>query len=122
VTFPQELPWINHALVVFRFAQVHDLEGQDPRFPLIASISVRFLWGRGCLGGNPAIHEVSPQSVRWNRRSGDGKLRVDPRPVFWEGRSNRHSGQSNRPGSPRWKFWFYWIFLYRIVRLDQRSV
>jgi hypothetical protein len=54
-------------------------------FPLIQSISVRFPWGRDCLGGNPGIPKVSLQSVGWIGRSGDGKLRVDPRPVFLGG-------------------------------------
>jgi hypothetical protein len=49
---------------------------------LIVGVSVRFLWGRGCPGGNPTIPEVSLQSVGWIGRSGDGKLRVDPRPDF----------------------------------------
>jgi hypothetical protein len=52
---------------------------------LIVSISGRFLWGRGCPGGNPAIPEVSLQSVWWFGRSGNGKLRVDPRPGFLGG-------------------------------------
>jgi hypothetical protein len=76
----------------FWAAQVHGLEGQDPRFPLIESISVRLLWGRGCPGGNPGIPKVSLHSVGWIGRSGDGKLRVHPRPFFWVGQSNRHKG------------------------------
>jgi hypothetical protein len=32
---------------------------------LIVSVSGRFLWGRGCPGGNPTIPEVSLQSVGW---------------------------------------------------------
>jgi hypothetical protein len=51
-------------------------------FPLIVSVSGQFLWGRGCPGDNPAIPEVLLQSVGWFGRSGDGKLRVDPRPGF----------------------------------------
>jgi hypothetical protein len=31
-------------------------------------------------------------------------------------------GQSNRPGSSRWRFRFFQIFLCEFVRLDQRSV
>jgi hypothetical protein len=122
VTLPEELPWIDLDLLVFWVAQVHDLKGQNRRFPLIVGVSVRFLWGRGCPGGNPAILEVSPQSVGWIGRSSDGKLRVDLRPVFWVGRSNGHRGRSNRPRSPRWNFWFCQIFLYEFVRFDQRSV
>jgi hypothetical protein len=82
VTLPQELSWIDLDLVVFRVARVLDLEGLIPQFPLILGVSVRFLWGRGCPRGNPIIPEVSPQSVRWIGRSGDKKLRVDPRPDF----------------------------------------
>jgi hypothetical protein len=67
--------------------------GQDPRFPLIVSVSVRFFWWRGCSGGNPAIPEVSPQSMGWIGRSGDWKLRVDPRLVFL--------GVTTRPGKYR---------------------
>jgi hypothetical protein len=52
---------------------------------LIVSDSGRFLWGRGCPWGNPAIPKVSLQSVEWFGRSGDGKLRVDPRVGFLEG-------------------------------------
>jgi hypothetical protein len=85
VTLPHELPWINLDLVVFRVARVHDLEGQDPWFPLIESVSVWFLWGRGCPGGNPGIPKVSLQSVGWIGRSGNGKLRVDSRPGFLGG-------------------------------------
>jgi hypothetical protein len=90
VTLPQEPLWIDLDLVVFRVSRVLDLEGLNSRFPLIVGVLVRFLWGRGCPGGDPAIPEVSPQSVGWIRRLGDGKLRVDPQPVFWGGRSNRH--------------------------------
>jgi hypothetical protein len=82
VTLPQELPWIDLGLVVCRVARVQDLEGQDSRFSLIMGVSVWFLWGRGFPGGNLAIPKVSPQSVGWIGRSSDGKLRVDPRPVF----------------------------------------
>jgi hypothetical protein len=82
VTFPQEPPWIGLDLVVFRVARVLDLEGLNPRFPLIASVSGRFLWGIGCQGGNPATPDVSLQSVGWCRRLGNGKLRVNPRPGF----------------------------------------
>jgi hypothetical protein len=52
---------------------------------LIVSDSGWFLWGRGCPGGNPTISGVSLQSVEWFGRSGDGKLRVDPRVGFLEG-------------------------------------
>jgi hypothetical protein len=77
MTLPQELPWIGLDLVVFGVPRVYNLEGEDPRFPLIESVLVEFLWWRGCLGGNPTIPEVSLQSVGWIERSGDGKLRVD---------------------------------------------
>jgi hypothetical protein len=30
--------------------------------------------------------------------------------------------RSNRPGSSRWRSWFFRIFLCEFVRLDQRSV
>jgi hypothetical protein len=66
----------------FGVARVLDLKGLNPHFPLIVGVSVRFLWGRGWPGGNSAITEVSPQSVGWIGRSGDGKLRVDPRLDF----------------------------------------
>jgi hypothetical protein len=69
VTFPQESPWIGLDLVVFRVARVLSLESQNPQFLLIVSDSGRFLWGRGCPGGNPAIPEVSLQSVEWFGRS-----------------------------------------------------
>jgi hypothetical protein len=82
VTLPQELSWIDLNLVVFWVARVLDLEGLNPRFPLIVGVSVRFLWGRGCPRGNPAIPKVLSQSVGWIGRLGDGKLRVDPRPNF----------------------------------------
>jgi hypothetical protein len=85
VNLPQEPPWIGLDLVVFLVARVLDLEGLNPRFPLIVGISVRFLWGRGCLGGNPTIPEVSLQSVGWLGILGDRKLRVDPRPGFLGG-------------------------------------
>jgi hypothetical protein len=106
----------------FRVARVLDLEGLNPRFPLIVGVSVRFLCGRDCPRGNPAIPEVSPQSVGWIGRSGDGKLSVNPRPVFWVGRSNHHRGRSNRPGSSSLNFWLCRIFLYEFVRLDQRNI
>jgi hypothetical protein len=82
VTLPQELPWIDLDLVGYRVAGVLDLEGLNLRFPLIVGVSVWFLWGRGCPGGNPAILEVSSQFVGWIGRSGDGKLTVDPPPDF----------------------------------------
>jgi hypothetical protein len=122
MTFPQEPPWIGLDLVVFRVARVHDIEGLNPRFTLIVGVLVWFLWGRGSPGGNLAIPEVLPQSVGWIGRSGDGKLRVYPRPVFRVGRSNRHRGRSNRPRSPRSKFWFCWIFLCEFVYLDQSNI
>jgi hypothetical protein len=78
MTLPKKLPWIDLDLVVFRVARVLDLEGLNPRFPLIVGVSVWILWGRGCPGGNPAIPEVSLQSVGWIGRSDDEKLRVDP--------------------------------------------
>jgi hypothetical protein len=43
---------------------------------LIVSDFGRFLWGRGCPGGNPTIPEVSLQSVEWFRRSGVVKFWV----------------------------------------------
>jgi hypothetical protein len=46
--------------------------------------SGRFLWGRGCPGGNPTIPEVSLQFVECFGRSGDGKVRVDPQVGFLE--------------------------------------
>jgi hypothetical protein len=49
--------------VVFRVARVLALERQNLQFLLIVSDSGRFLLGRGCPGGNPAIPEVSLQSV-----------------------------------------------------------
>jgi hypothetical protein len=115
VTLPQELPWIVLDLVGFRVAWVLDLEGLNPWFPLIVGISIWFLWGRGCPGGNPAIPEVSPQFVRWIERWGDGKLRLTRGQIFWVGRSNR-------PGSSRWRFWFCQVFLLELVRLDQRRL
>jgi hypothetical protein len=57
----------------------------NPWFHLIESVSGWFLWERGCPRGNPAIPEVSLQSVGWFGRSGNGKLRVDPRPGFLGG-------------------------------------
>jgi hypothetical protein len=94
VTLPPNLPWIGLDLVVFRVGRVLDLERRFLQFLLIESDSGRFLWGRGCPGGNPAIPEVSLQSVEWFGRSGDGKSR----------------------------FWFRRIFLCEFVLLDQRSV
>jgi hypothetical protein len=85
VILPQESPWIGLDLVVFRVARVLALESRNLWFHLIVSDSGRFLWGRGCPGGNPAIPKVSLQSVEWFGRSGDGKLRVDPRVSFVEG-------------------------------------
>jgi hypothetical protein len=84
VTLPQESPVIGLDLVVFRVARVLDVESRNPWFLLILSNLGWFLWGRGCPGGNPAIPEVSLQSVEWFGRSGDGKLRVDPRLGFLE--------------------------------------
>jgi hypothetical protein len=52
---------------------------------LLVSDSGQFLWGGGSPGGNPSIPGVSLQSVEWFGRSGDGKLRVDPRVGFLEG-------------------------------------
>jgi hypothetical protein len=83
VTFPPNLPWIGFDLVVFWVARVLALVSRNLRFLLIVSILGRFLWGRGCPGGNPAITEVSLQSVEWFGRSGDGKLRVDSRVGFF---------------------------------------
>jgi hypothetical protein len=85
VTLPPNLFWIGLDLVFFRFGRVLDLESRFLRFLLIVSDSSRFLWGRGCPGGNPAIPEVSLKSVEWFGRSGDGKLRFDPRVGFLEG-------------------------------------
>jgi hypothetical protein len=88
VTLPQESPWIGLDLVVFWVAQVLALERRFLRFLLTVSDSGWFLWGRGFPGGNPAIPEVSLQSVECFGRSGNGKLRVDLRVGFLEGRSN----------------------------------
>jgi hypothetical protein len=85
VTLPPNLSWIGLDLVVFRVGRVLDLERWFLRFLLIPSNSVRFVWGRGCLGGIPAIREVSLQSVEWFGRSGDGKLRFDLRVGFLDG-------------------------------------
>jgi hypothetical protein len=85
VTLAPNLSWIGLDLVVFRVARVLALDSENLRFLLIVSISGQFLWGRGCPGGNPAISEVSLQSVEWFGRSGDGKLRFDPRVGFQEG-------------------------------------
>jgi hypothetical protein len=63
VTLPQQSPRNSFDLVVFRVPRVHDLEGQDPRFPLIESVLVDILRWRGPPGGNPAIPEVSLQYV-----------------------------------------------------------
>jgi hypothetical protein len=82
---PPNLPWIGLDLVVFRVARVLALESQNLSFLLIVRDSGRFLWGRGCPGGNPAIPEVLLQSVECFGRSGDGNLRFDPRVGFLEG-------------------------------------
>jgi hypothetical protein len=63
VTLPPNLSRIRLVLVVFRVGRVLDLEKQFLRFLLIVSVSGRFLSGRGCPGGNPAIPEVFLQSV-----------------------------------------------------------
>jgi hypothetical protein len=63
VTLPPNVPSIELDLVVFRVARVLDLECRNLRFLLIVSDLGRFLKGRGCPGGNPAIPEVSLQSV-----------------------------------------------------------
>jgi hypothetical protein len=99
----------------FRVVWVLDLEGLNPRFALIVGTSVRFLWGRGCPGGNPTILEVSPQSWGESRDRAMGSWRLTRGQIFWVGRSNR-------PRSSRWRFWFCRIFLCEFVRLDQRSV
>jgi hypothetical protein len=83
--FAPNISWIRLYLVVFRVARVVSLESQHLRFLLIESDSGRFLWGRCCPRGTPAIPEVSLQSVEWFGRSGDGKLRFDPRVGFLEG-------------------------------------
>jgi hypothetical protein len=49
--------------------------------PLWFTVSVL----QGCPGGNPAIPEVSLQSVESFGRLGDGNLRVDPRVGLLEG-------------------------------------
>jgi hypothetical protein len=85
VTLLQESPWIGLDLVVFQVLRVLVLERRFLQFFLIVSDSGRFLWGRGCPGGNPAIPEVSLQSVECFGRSGDGKLSVDPQVGFLEG-------------------------------------
>jgi hypothetical protein len=69
----------------FWVARVLALENRNLQFLLIVSDSGWFLWGRGCPGRNLAIPGVSLQSVEWFRRSGDGKLRFDPRVGFLEG-------------------------------------
>jgi hypothetical protein len=85
VTLPPNLSWIGLDLVVFRVGRVHDLKRRFLRFLLIVSDSVRFLWGRGCPRGNPAIPEVSLQSMEWFGRSGARKLRFDLWVGFLEG-------------------------------------
>jgi hypothetical protein len=85
VTLPPNLSWIGLDLVVFRVGRVLELVMWFLRFLLIVSDSGRFLWDRGCPGGNPAIPEVSLQSVEWFGRLGAGKLRFDPRVGFLEG-------------------------------------
>jgi hypothetical protein len=82
---PQNLPWIRLDLVVSRVARVLALESRNIRFLLIVSDSGRFFWGRGCPGGNLGIPEVLLQSMELFGRSGDGKLRFDPRVDFLEG-------------------------------------
>jgi hypothetical protein len=83
--FAPNLPWIRLDLVVFRVGRILDLERRSLRVLLIVSNSGRFLWSRGCPGGNPPIPEVSLQSVEWFGRSDDGKLRFGPRVGFLEG-------------------------------------
>jgi hypothetical protein len=85
VTLPPNLPWIGLDLVVFWVDRVHALVRRNLRFLLILCVSGWFLWGRGFPGGNPAIPEVSLQSMEWFGRLGDGKLRVDSRVGFPEG-------------------------------------
>jgi hypothetical protein len=63
VTLPPNLLRIGLDLVVSRVGRVLDLEKRFLRFLLIVSVSGRFLEGRGCPGGNPAIPEVLLQSV-----------------------------------------------------------
>jgi hypothetical protein len=106
VTLPPNLLWIELDLVVFRVGGVLDLERRFRRFLLIVSISGRFLWGRGCPGGNPANPEVSLQSVEWFGRSSARKLGFDPRAVFWKRRSNRLGGGLTALGVSRSKFCF----------------
>jgi hypothetical protein len=83
VTLPPNLPWIGLDLVVFRVGRVLDLERWFLRLLLIVSHSGRFLWGRGCPGGNPAIPEVSLQSMEWFRRSGRWEVEVWPAGRFF---------------------------------------
>jgi hypothetical protein len=64
---------------------------------LIVGISVWFLWGRGCPGGNPLFPKFHRNS--WGE-SGDhaiGSWGLTHGQIFWV-------GQSNHPGSCRWRF------------------
>jgi hypothetical protein len=83
VTLPLQTRGKLSNLVVFVGAWVLEDWSRDLWFPMIESVSVQFLWGRGRPWGDPGITKVSLQSVGWIERSGDAKLRADPRFLFF---------------------------------------
>jgi hypothetical protein len=88
VTLPPNLSWIGLDLVVFWVGQVLDLERRFLQFLLTMRDSGRFLWGRGCPGGNPAIPEVFCNS--WSD-SGDRAMGAIPE-VWPAGRFSGRGG------------------------------
>jgi hypothetical protein len=79
--FPQT-PGKAFDLVVFGGDRVLEGEARDLQLPMIESVLVDILRGRGCPRGNPSIPKVPLQSVGCIGRLIDGKLRVEPRSLF----------------------------------------
>jgi hypothetical protein len=73
----------------FGVPRVHDLESQDPWFPLIESVSVDFLWWRASLGGNKLSPKFCYNLWGESRYRLMGSWGLTRSLVSWERRSNR---------------------------------